>query len=93
MSLAVLLKVVSNGKYVIYPSLDNGEANLLYSLKEMLLTGENNDAATWVNLRNFVLSEKPEGGKVHTEHTYLHEVKRMKNQCSFNRMRIVVIYL
>lgn len=59
--------------------LENREANLLYSHNEMLCTDEKYDATTWVNLRNFVLSKKPEDGKVHTEQIYLHEVKRMQN--------------
>lgn len=38
-----------------------------------------NDATTWVNPRNVVLSKKPEGRKVHTEPIYLYEVKKMQN--------------
>lgn len=59
--------VILNCKHILYLSMDNGEANLLYSQSEVLLTDAKGEATAWVNLRNFVLSIKPERGKVHTE--------------------------
>lgn len=40
----------------------------------MLLTDAKSEATTWVTLRNFVLSKKPERGTVHTEQIHLYEV-------------------
>lgn len=57
MSIEVLFIVISNCKHTKYPQLENGEAIFFYH-HIMKCYSLMNDKTTWVNIRNFVLSER-----------------------------------